>query len=73
MITERRWLLPCSNVKKLHNVFNNYTISYRELMHNTFESWNGRVKKNYEKELEKHILVGNQNDQFWNLSVNLDW
>lgn len=72
MISERPWLLPCINIKKLHKMYTNYTITYQELINNTFELWNNRLNKNYDKILEKNILVGNQNDQFWHLTNNLD-
>lgn len=73
MISERPWLLPCSNIKKLHELYKSYTIAYQDLINNTIESWNNQSNINYEKKLEKYILVGNQNDQFWHLTVNLDW
>ncbi|XP_060833318.1 uncharacterized protein LOC132916899 [Rhopalosiphum padi] len=73
MISERPWLLPCSNNKKLHELYKNYTIAYQELLNNTIESWNNQSNINYEKKLDKYILVGNQNEQFWHLTINMDW
>lgn len=73
MISERPWLLPCSNINKLHKLYKSYTIAYQDLINNTIESWNNQSNINYEKKLEKYILVGNQNDQFWHLTINLDW
>jgi len=74
MISERPWLLPCSNNEKLHELYKNYTIVYQELLNNTIESWNKQSNTNYnDKKLDKYILVGNQNDQFWNLTLNMDW
>jgi len=73
MILERPWLLPCSNSEKLHELYNNYTIAYQELLNNTIELWNNQSNINYDKKLDKYILVGNQNDQFWNLTLHMDW
>lgn len=72
MLSERSWLLPCDNVKKLNKVYKNYKTTYQELIISTFERWNCRLKASYENKLDKKILVGNQNDQYWHLTVNLD-
>lgn len=73
MISERPWLLPCANITKLHKEYIKYTITYQELMNNTFELWNNQSNKNYEKNLENKILIGNQDDQYWHLTINLNW
>lgn len=73
MISERPWLLPCTNIQKLNKMYKKYTITYQQLIQNTFELWNNQLNKNYDKILEKNILVSNhQNDQFWRLTNNLD-
>lgn len=72
MISERPWLLPGIDKKKFYKVYKNYKITYQELIYNTFELWNNQVNTNHEKNLKKNILVGNQNDQFWHLTINLD-
>lgn len=73
MISERPWLLSCTNITKLHKEYIKYTIIYQELMNNTFELWLNQSNKNYEKNLENRILIGNQDDQYWHLTINLDW
>lgn len=73
MISERPWLLSCSNMEKLRRMYNNYTIAYRELIVNTFELWNNQLDTNNDKKMENNILVGNQIDQYWHLTINLDW
>lgn len=73
MLSKRPWLLSCDNVKKLNKIYNNYKIIYQEQMINTIELWDSRFKTSYEKKLDKNILFGNQNDQFWHLTINLDW
>ncbi|VVC43185.1 Dynein heavy chain, domain-2,Dynein heavy chain domain,Dynein heavy chain, domain-1,Dynein heavy chain, P- [Cinara cedri] len=72
MISERPWLQLCTNIKKLNKMYLNYTVAYQELINNTFELWNYQLNTNYEELLEKNILVGNHNDQFWHLTNNLD-
>lgn len=72
MITERSWLLPCTNQKQFYKTYTNYTVIYQELINNTFECWVNQMNTNYEKTLEKNILVGNQNNQYWHLTSNLE-
>lgn len=72
MTFERPWLLSCPSMKKFHKLYSRYKITYQELINNTFEFWRNQLNKDYEKKLEKNILVGNQNDQYWHLTVNLD-
>lgn len=72
MISERSWLLPCTNIKKLYKEYANYRIIYQELINNTIEYWNNQLNTNYEKAFEKNILVGNQNEQYWHLTINLE-
>lgn len=72
MISERSWLLPGTDKKKFYKIYRNYKMSYQELINNTFELWNNQINTNHEKNLRKNILVGNQNDQFWHLTINLD-
>lgn len=72
MISERPWLLPGTDKKKFYKTYRNYKMSYQELIKNIFELWNNQVNPNHETNLRKNILVGNQNDQFWHLTINLD-
>lgn len=72
MICERPWLLPCTSKKKFYKLYKSYKITYQEYINNAFELWIDQLDKDYEKKLEKNILVGNQNDQYWHLTSNLD-
>lgn len=72
MISERPWLLSCTNIEKLRELYKNYTIAYREMVCNVFETWIDQSNSNHDKKLEKKILIGNQNDQYWHLTINMD-
>lgn len=72
MINERPWLLSCTNIEKLRKVYQNYTVTYRELINDAFEKWANQSGLNHDKLLEKNILVGNQNDQYWHLMTNMN-
>lgn len=72
MIFERPWLLPCTSMETFYKLYRSFKITYKELINNVFELWSDQLNNDYGKKLKKNILVGNQDDQYWHLTINLE-
>ncbi|XP_050440794.1 dynein axonemal heavy chain 2-like [Adelges cooleyi] len=72
LVSDRPWLMACPNDKNFNKMYKRYATSYRGVITHVLRMWIEQIPMDYDKHSERNLIVGNQNEHYWNLTTNLD-